>query len=536
MANPLSYDYIIIGAGSAGCVLANRLSANGKWKVCLVEAGPILTSSFSKMPSVTGFLLNSKVLNWHFWTTPQSHCANRRIYWPAGKLLGGTSAINGMLYIRGNPADYDHWAKLGNEGWSFKEILPYFKKIENFEQGADDYHGKDGPLIIKTLKTLNPLTQAYLQAAVQAGYKINNDFNGKEQEGVGLFQVMIKDGQRCSNAHAYLHDIRTRQNLMIFTDTLVVKLLFTGKRATGVRLLQKGKQVDIIANKEIILSAGTVNSAKLLLLSGIGPPLELEKHGIPVIHPLAGVGQNLQDHLDTCVSVIEKTRYSMSARPSAIFRNIKDLMLYFLFKTGTFSGPFSEGGAFLKTDVQQPIPNLQWHFTPMIYASMQNLAPIKKFNGYHVLTTFLHPFSRGEITLQTTDPTLSPNVNPNYLKDERDLEPLVIGIQKTRELLAQPAFAPHHLKEYAPGEKIQTRAQIIEYIRSTAQPDYHPVGSCKMGCDNMAVVDAQLRLHGISGLRVIDASIMPVIITGNTHATTTMIAEKGADMILQAAL
>lgn len=527
------YDYIIVGAGSAGCVLANRLSANEKNKVCLIEAGPILSKSFYRIPFASGFIIMNKATNWDFWTIPQAHLNNRPISWITGKLLGGTSSVNGMLYVRGHASDYDNWANLGNVGWSYKDVLPYFKKSEDSAQGANEYHGVGGPLHVAKLKNISKLTQAYLDACAQAGFPTNNDWNGKEHEGIGLFDVMIKNGQRVSNANAFLDDIKSRKNLTILPNTQIVKILFEGKRATGVRYIKDGKNVDILARKEVIVSSGTANSPKLLLLSGIGPREELEKHGIPIVHELPGVGKNLQDHLDAPVCVFEKTKYSLSFRPDAIFRNFMGLVRYLIFKKGDFMNVVGEGGAFLKSDPNLPISDLQWHFVRMMYGNSQNVEAIKKYNGYTMLVTFLHPYSRGEITLKSADPFEPPNINPNYLADERDIEPLVKGIELARKVFAQPAFDPYRLKEYLPGEEAKTREQVVAYIKSFAEPDYHAVGSCKMGVDNMAVVDPRLKVHGISGLRVIDASIMPFIITGNPHAPTTMIAEKGADMILE---
>lgn len=525
------YDFIIVGAGTAGCVLANRLSANGKWLVCLIEAGPILTSALSKIP--VSILIGRKTLNWNYWTTGQAHCDNRALYYPSGKMLGGTSMINGTLYLRGHPSDYDHWASLGNAGWSYDEVLPYFKKLEHFDYEDTPYHGVGGPVNIHLLTVTNPLTKAFLQAGQQAGLPINHDFNGAHLEGVGLFPVTVKNSQRCGSAQAYLLDGKNRPNLTILSKSQATKILFEGKRAIGVRIIHQGQEMDISARHEVILSAGAINSPTLLLQSGIGPQAELEKHQIPIVHLLPGVGKNLHDHLDTPIIVLEKTRYSLSGRPGAILGHIMQLIQYFLFKTGDFSRAICESGAFLKSDPSLPIPNLQWHFTPMVYANPENTKLLAKYHGYHIMTTFLHPFSRGEITLQGADSMLPPKINPNYLGDERDIAPLIIGLKKAREVLAQPAFDPYRLKEYSPGEAIQTTEQIIDYIKRGSEPGYHPVGSCKMGTDAMAVVCPRLNVHGIIGLRVIDASIMPTIITGNTNGPTTMIAEKGADLILQ---
>lgn len=527
----LAYDYIIVGAGSAGCVLANRLSANGKYTICLIEAGPIVKHTFARMP--VSFLVASKKLNWNFLTEPQPYCDDRKLYLPSGKLLGGTSMFNGTLYVRGHPKDYDDWEKLGNPGWSYREVLPYFKKLEDFAKSPGEYHHLGGPVHVEGLKHPHLLTQAFLKAAVAAGYPIDDDFNGQYQEGVGLFDLTIQHGERSSNARAYLLDGKKRENLTIFARAQVVKLLFSGKRAIGARLKYKKKFIDIRANHEIILSAGSINSPKLLLLSGVGPEAELKKHQIPIVHLLQGVGHNLHDHLDTPIVIMEKTHHSISMRPKALLHNLKQFLKYFVSKTGEFAQPFCESGAFLKSDPNQVIPDIEWHFTPMMYANILNPTLIKKYNGYHIMVSFLHPFSRGAVTLRNSNPMTPPRINPNYLADERDLGPTIIGVKKARAVLREAAFAPYQAKEYLPGENIRSREGIINYIRHYSEPGYHLVGSCKMGCDDLSVVDARLKVHGLEGLRVIDASIMPSIISGNTNTPTTMIAEKGADMILE---
>ncbi len=530
-ANSQLYDYIIIGAGSAGCVLANRLSADGKWRVCLVEAGPFLKDSLTKMPILLPFLFKTKV--WNFRTTPQKFCHDRTIGVPTGKLLGGTSAINGLIYARGHPSDFDTWASLGNEGWSFKEVLPYFKKSEDYIEGENIFHGVNGPLKVNHLANPNPLTETYLQAALQAGYTLNNDFNnGDNLEGVGLFDVLIHNGQRVNSAHAYLSDTKQRKNLTIISKAQVTKVLFEDKCAKGIEIIRNKTKEILYCDKEVILSAGTYNSPKILLLSGVGPVDELQKHNIPIVHELAGVGKNLQDHIDAPISVIEKTKHAHSFHFSALFRNLKYFISYLIFKKSPYSGVFGEGAAFIKSDPALLVPDLQWHFVPMIHPG-ESGEPLMKFYGYTILNTFLHPYSRGEVTLKDADPSSDPLINPNYLSDERDIEPLIISIQKARDVLAQSAFEPHRHSEYLPGDNVQSREQIINYIREFVSTEHHPVGTNKMGIDKMAVVDPQLKVHGMSGIRVVDASIFPIILTGNPHATTTMIAEKAADMILE---
>lgn len=531
-----NFDYIIIGGGSAGCVLANRLSEDAKHQVCLIEAGPPDTSPFIRIPMGLLVVIRSKILNWKFWTEKQPNCANRSIYWPRGRTLGGSSAINAMCYVRGNSRDYDEWAKLGNKGWAYHDVLPYFKKSENFEHGANYYHGSGGPLNVASHRYINPLVKAFVAAGKEAGYPFIDDFNSNCQEGIGYFDVMQKGGERCSNAHAYLREAKNRPNLTIITNAYVTKILFEKKRAIGIRYNQKGRTNEIFSRKEIILSAGTIGSPQLLLLSGIGPRAEIEKHGIELIHDLPGVGENLQDHLDIHITCLEKTRYAISFRLVSLLRHIRGFFKYIFYHTGELTCNYAQGCGFLKSDPKQPIPNLQWHFCPSVFTnSALFLRPLLKYYGYTLLTCGLHPISRGRITLKSADPLVPPLINPNYLAHEDDLTTLAIGIKKSRQVLAQAAFKPSYLCELEPGEKIQTDEEIRDYIRHRAETIYHPVGTCKMGIDIMAVVDPQLKVHGLQQLRVIDASIMPVIITGNTNAATTMIAEKGADMILQKA-
>lgn len=527
------FDYIIVGGGSAGCVLANRLSEDVRHSVCLIEAGSKDTNPLIHMPGGIFAILPSQILNWNFWTTPQKNCNNRKMYCPRGRTLGGSSSINAMCYIRGNPRDYDQWAELGNSGWSYKEVLPYFKKLENFTLGENEFHGSGGPLNIVGPSYINPLTHAFLDAAKEAGYSINSDFNGKAQEGVGFYHMPQIKGKRCSNAVGYLRSADARKNLTIITRAQAVQILFKDKRAIGIRYIKNKKYIDIFAKKEVIIASGAIGSPHLLLLSGVGPIDELKKHRIEVIHPLPGVGKNLQDHLDIHITCLEKTRLGTSLHPSNWWNLIKNLFRYIFKKEGELTSNFVTGGGFLKSNVTQLTPDLQWHFIPIYFTDHgQKLLPAFKHYAYTLLTCYLHPKSRGEITLQSSDPLIPPNINPNYLDNNDDLDMLITGFKKARELLSEPAFAPHLLKEVEPGETIQTDEQIAQYIRERSETVYHPVGTCKMGVDNMAVVDPELKVHGLQSLRIVDASIMPTIISGNTNAPTTMIAEKAASMIL----
>lgn len=540
----MRYDYVIVGGGSAGCALADRLSAGRKHTVCLLEAGPADLSPFIKLPAGVIPLLRSKLYNWQFWTEPQTHLQGRKLYWPRGKTLGGSSAINAMCYIRGNAWDYDHWASLGNSGWAYKDVLPYFKQAENYEPGLDakgaltaeaaQYHGQGGPLNIAERRHNNPLSGLFLEAAQQAGYRLTPDFNGAQQEGMGYYRVFQKGGERYSNAAAYLRKAETRSNLSVITGAHATRILLDGKRAVGVRYFESGRYVDVLAAREVIVAAGAIGSPQLLLLSGIGPRDELERHGIPLAHELPGVGHNLQDHLDVIVSVRSRTRLPISFHPLSLLRGLTGLFQYLFGRRGEFTSNVAEAGGFLKSRPEEPIPDLQWHFVPLANTRHAlELDKLFKYYAYSVLTCDLRPLSRGRIALNSADPLAPPRIEPNYGAHERDLDRLVIGVKKVREVLAQKAFDPHRLDELEPGADVQTDEQIRDWVRAHAETIYHPAGTCKMGVDEMAVVDPRLRVRGVEHLRVVDASIMPTLVGGNTNAPTSMIAERGAAMILR---
>lgn len=530
-----TFDYIVIGGGSAGCVLANRLTADGKKQVCLLEAGPSDSNPLIHMPLGIVMLLRSKTLNWQYFTEPQAQCANRAIYWPRGRMLGGSSSINAMCYIRGYPQDFDKWAALGNDGWAYKDVLPYFIKLENFEDGADHNHGVGGPLNITQPRDPNPLMDTFIAAGKQAGYPVVADFNHDTPNGVGYFHITQKDGERYSNARAYLHAAKQRSNLTIITKAHATQILFEGKRAIGVRYTRRGRSYDIYANKEVILSAGAIGSPHLLLLSGVGPRAELAKHGINVVHELPGVGENLQDHLGFHITCLEKTRLAISFHISNWWRFVADAYRYLFKRRGTLTSNYTQAGGFFKSDDDLPIPDLQWHFAPSVYThSARELKNIFKYYGYTLMACLLNPASRGYIRLKNANPFTAPIIEPNYLTEKSDLDAMVVGFKKTRKVLEQPAFKPHCVREFEPGDTVQTDEQIRNYIQQHAETTYHPVGTCKMGHDALAVVDPlTLKVHGLENLRVIDASIMPTLISGNTNTATTMIAEKAADIILQ---
>jgi len=538
------FDYVIVGGGSAGCVLAQRLSAGGQFQVCLLEAGPPDDNPFILMPGGVIALLRSKVFNWHFWTVPQPQMGNRPLFWPRGRTLGGSSAINAQVCIRGHAWDYDHWAELGNEGWAWADVLPVFKAMENYEPGAEasggltpeqaKYHGQGGPLNVAALRDPNPICQVFVDAARQAGHPPNEDFNGAVQDGVGFYKVYQKDGQRCSNARAYLREAEQRPNLTVIAHAHATRVVLEQGRAVGVRYVYGGKEHEVTAKREVILSAGAIGSPQLLLLSGIGPAAQLKKHGIAQQQELPGVGQNLQDHLDAYVVMRAKTRLGLSFHPSSLLRTLKALFQYLFRRRGPLTGNIAECGGFTRTQPSEPVPDLQFHFAPLVNTRHgQDLWPAVKYYGHSILTCDLRPLSRGEVRLQSADPLVPPAIDPRHFEHERDLDKLVVALKKAREIFAQPAFAPHNLEEMEPGPAIRSDAQLRDWLRTHAETLYHPVGTCKMGSDPLAVVDARLRVHGVAGLRVIDASIMPTLVGGNTNGPTTMIAERGAAMVLE---
>jgi choline dehydrogenase len=517
------YDYVIVGGGSAGCVLANRLSADGRYRVCLLEAGKPDDSLLIRMPSAVVALMRYATYNWQFWTEPQRQLGNRKLYWPRGKTLGGSSSINAQVYIRGHRWDYDHWASLGNEGWSYDQVLPYFRKLENFEPGADEYHAQGGPLNAMRLLHPNPLGAVFVEAAQQAGYSVNEDFNGAEQEGFGFFHVAQKNGERCSNAHAYLRP--------------ATRVLVDGKRAVGVRYFADGVYREVFARREVILAAGAIGSPHLLQLSGVGPAGHLRARGVPLVHDLPGVGSNLQDHLDIIVSMKSRTRLGVSLHPRSLWRSLRGLCSYLLRRRGELTSNVAECGGFLRSAAEEPIPDLQMHFGALANAYHGlDLRSVFRHYGYSIMTCDLRPLSRGSVRLASSDPLQRPAIDANYLAEARDMDKMVLAIRRAREILAQPAFAAHADVELEPGAALQSDAQLQQWVRERAETIYHPVGTCRMGQDADAVVDSRLRVHGMTGLRVIDASIMPTLVGGNTNAPTTMIAEKGADMILEDAL
>ena len=540
----MAYDYILIGAGSAGCVLANRLSEDPDCKVLLIEAGPRDWHPFIHMPAGLAKLVGKKGVNWDYDTAPEPQLDGRTLWWPRGKVLGGSSSINAMCYIRGVPADYDAWAAQGATGWDWAGVLPYFIRSEgNTRQASDErafdaLHGTDGPLAVSDLRYTNPLSQAFVEAGVQAGFASNDDFNGPRQQGVGFYQVTQRDGVRCSSATAYLtREVKARPNLHIHTHALVNRITF-GKpsggmpRANGVTYAMLGRAFHQQATREVIVCGGAINSPQLLMLSGIGPAAELARHRIDVVAAREGVGRNLQDHLDICTLQHATQRVSYDRINEA-----KMAFDYYLRgHRGAGSSNIAEAGGFVRSRLApDDRADIQFHFVP---AMLDDHGRHRlQGDGYTLHACFLHPRSRGRIVLASNRASEKPRIEANYLSDAEgfDLAMMVECAKVSREVFAQKAFDPYRGAPIFPARNDLTDAELVEFIRAKAETVYHPVGTCRMGRDDDAVVDPRLRVRGVENLRVVDASVMPALIGGNTNAPTIMIAERAADLILDAA-
>ncbi|HSD61796.1 MAG TPA: choline dehydrogenase [Burkholderiales bacterium] len=530
----MEFDYVVVGAGSAGCALAARLSEDPAISVCLLEAGPRDTHPLIHVPFGILWLMHSRRLNWRYYTAPQGKLGGRRLFWPRGKTLGGSSSSNAMCYTRGHPADYDAWRDQGNPGWGYADLLPHFRRAENRERGATEFHGSGGPLNVAPLRSPNPLSLAFVEAAASAGYRRNDDFSGAEQEGVGLYEVTQVNGQRCSSARAYLRPAADRPNLAVLTRAQATRVLFQGRRAAGVTFRRDGAERSVAARREVILCGGAINSPQLLLLSGVGPGAELQALGIPLIHDLPGVGRNLQDHLDVMVVQACKKPVSYGLTPRTVLRGLADIARYVVSRRGMYTTNAAEAGGFVKSGAGETLPDLQFHFTT---APLSNHGLDVKFllqQGYSLHVCDLRPKSRGEIRLAGADPLAHPAIQPNYLADPQDQEKLVLGVKAARRILAAPPFDPYRGAEIRPGPGVRSDEEIREFVRERAETIYHPAGTCRMGNDPMAVVDAELKVRGVERLRVADASIMPLLVGGNTNAPAIMIGEKAADLICSA--
>jgi choline dehydrogenase len=524
-----SYDYIVVGAGSAGCVLANRLSANPAVRVLLLEAGGSDVSPWLHIPVGYFKTMHNPAFDWCYQTEPDPGIADRRLQWPRGKVLGGSSALNGLLYVRGQPEDYDRWVELGNPGWSFDEVLPYFKKSEDNSRGASEFHGVGGPQKVSDLRLRRPIAEHFIAAATEIGIPANADYNGSSQEGVGYFQQTAYKGFRWSTARSFLRPAKKRPNLEVITRALVTGLQLDGKRVTGVSYRRGSEDGSSAAAAEVILSAGAINSPQILLCSGIGDPERLRDAGIEVRHALPGVGKNLQDHLQIRL-VFKTNKRTLNDELNNPLKRLMVGMQYVFTRTGPLTLAASQVAIFTRSDPSVERPDIQFH--------MQPLSADKPGDGVHPFSAFtssvcqLRPWSRGEIRVESPDPFAYPKIYPNYLSDPRDCAVAVGGIKVARRIAEAPSLRDCIVDEYVPGRKFQTDAELLEAARRYSQTIYHPTSTCKMGNDDQAVVDHRLRVHGIEGLRVVDASIMPEIVSGNTNAPTIMIAEKAADMIL----
>jgi choline dehydrogenase-like flavoprotein len=526
-----SFDYIVVGAGSAGCVLANRLTASGRHRVLLLEAGGHDRHIWIHIPLGYGKLFSDRKVNWLYTSEPEAELDNRQIIQPRGKVLGGSSSINGLLYIRGQPADFDHWRQLGNSGWSFEDVLPYFRRAEDQARGEDALHGVDGPLAVSDVCEPHPLCEAFIAAAQQAGFPRNDDFNGPTQEGAGYFQLTARHGRRCSTAVGYLRQARRRPNLAVVPNALASRILFSGRRAVGVEYRCGGATRIAHANAEVIVAGGAFNSPQLLQLSGLGPAALLKSCGINVVADMPGIGAELQDHLQVrmqyrCTEPITMNDviHSWRHRAGAGLR-------YALFRKGLLAIGAGYAGGFFRTNALAATPDIQVHF--IIFSADTAGAALHSFPGFIASVCQLRPESRGFVRIKSADPSEPPAIQPRYLSSRTDRDTVVAGIKLLRRIMNQPAMRRYIAEERAPDPRCTSDDELLAFARATGTTVFHPTSTCRMGSDSTAVVDERLRVHGIERLRIVDGSIMPTVVSGNTNAAIVMIGEKGADMILQ---
>jgi choline dehydrogenase len=521
-------DFIVIGAGSAGCAVAARLSEDSATRVLLLEAGGEDRNRWIHIPLGFGKTFADPSVNWCYETEPDPGAGDRRVFWPRGKVLGGSSSINGMVYIRGQAEDFDHWRQLGNTGWSFDDVLPYFRRSEHQVRGADGFHGTAGPLCVSDVAQ-HPICEAFIASATGLGFPRNDDFNGASQDGVGYHQTTTRNGKRCSTAVGYLRPAMQRANLNVVTGALTEKILFEGRRAVGVTFRRRGGLCTACAAREVILCGGAVNSPQLLMLSGIGPQEHVGGFGIPVVHHLRGVGQSLQDHYSAAIKLRCKLPITVNDVMLSNARKLKAGLEYYMFHRGPLSMISSPAALFARTRPELASPDVKCSISPFSAERPQD--GLHRFSGFTMIAYQLRPESRGEIKLKSPDPFDAPAVHPNYLAAETDRRTIVAGLKLCRQILATPHMQSFIEAEFQPGSAVESDEELLDYARRRGGTVYHPTSTCKMGSDPMAVVDAELRLHGIEGLRVADASIMPTVVSGNTNAAAIMIGEKAADMV-----